>query len=278
MRMMESVNVRNLDQIQEQDAERRTNRLLTFVLASVGGAAVVVATVMMTGRASDHAASTKQDALGDLVQQAKAEQDGSGKAGALDGRDVTFPGVLSDDKDPTTALAAVKDERGQLVNQPNPPDPLATALPPLGADRLAQTPLATGSLLNETSVTSAPKDGLTALAASVSRNDDKAESAPAGSEDGFQLQIASFKEQADADALVDTLRKRGHRAFSISADVPGRGIWHRVRIGPFKTKFEAAQYKKKFEDSERIAPYIIDPEQVRRAAELRAAKLKDQAD
>lgn len=275
---MESVNVRNLDQIQEQDAERRTNRLLTFVLASVGGAALVVATVMMTGRSSDRAPSAKQDALGDLVRQAKAERDVAGKAGTLDGHDVTFPGLLSDDKDPTTALAAVKDERGQLIDQPAPPDPLATAAPPFAADRLPQNPLPTGSLLNETPVTSAPKDGLTALAATVSRTNDKAEEAPAGSEDGFQLQIASFKEQADADALVETLRKRGHHAFSIAADVPGRGIWHRVRIGPFKTKFEAVQYKKKFEDTERIAPFVIDPEQVRRAAEMRAAKLKDQAD
>src|SRR5262245_37359132 len=149
---MESVNVRNLDQIQEQDAERRTNRLLTFVLASVGGAALVVATVMMTGRAAERPASTKQDAFGDLVQQAKAEQEGAGKAAALDGRDVTFPGLLSDDKDPTTALAAVKDERGQLVTQGAAPDAFATALPPAGADRLPLNPLATGSLLNETAV------------------------------------------------------------------------------------------------------------------------------
>src|SRR5678816_3687633 len=98
MPAMESVNVRNLDQIQEQDAERRTNRLLTFVLASVGGAALVVAGVMMSGRASDDAPSGKADALGALVQQAKAEQPDVGKAAALDGRDVTFPGLLSDDK------------------------------------------------------------------------------------------------------------------------------------------------------------------------------------
>jgi cell division septation protein DedD len=274
---MESVNVRNLEQIQEQDAERRNNRLLTFLLASVGGAALVVVVVMMTGHASDGPAVAKPDALGALVQQAKAEQGALPGAGALDGRDVSFPGLLSDDAEPTTALAAVKDERGQLVNQLDSPNPLATAVP-AGASRLPQSLQATGSLLNETSVTSAPKDGLTALAVSVSRTDGNAEPAPAGSADGFQLQIASFKEQADADALVDELRKRGHRAFSIAADVPGRGIWHRVRIGSFKTKFEASQYKSKFEATERMAPYLIDPEAVRRAAELRAAKIKDQAD
>ncbi len=34
---------------------------------------------------------------------------------------MTFPGILSDDEKPTTALAAVKDERGNLVKQPELP-------------------------------------------------------------------------------------------------------------------------------------------------------------
>ncbi len=40
---MESVNVRNLEQIQEDDCGRRPSRLIPLMLASVGGAAIVVA-------------------------------------------------------------------------------------------------------------------------------------------------------------------------------------------------------------------------------------------
>ena len=50
-------------------------------------------------------------------------------------------------------------------------------------------------------------------------------------------------------------------------------MWHRVRIGPFKTKLEALKYKERFERTERIAPFLIDPEKVKHAEEQRAAQL-----
>jgi DedD protein len=90
---------------------------------------------------------------------------------------------------------------------------------------------------------------------------------------GFQLQVASFKDPAEADRLVDDLRRRGHRAYRLAANVPERGIWQRVRIGPFKTKFEANKYKAEFERSERMTPFVVDPEKVKQAAEVRAARL-----
>ena len=115
-------------------------------------------------------------------------------------------------------------------------------------------------------------DQLTAMAAKVTSGAASGELAPPGSDSGFQLQVASFKDQKDADHLVEELRRRGHSAFRQAAYVNGRVLWHRVRIGPFETKYEATQYKKKFEASERISPFVVDPEQVRRAEELRDAK------
>src|SRR4029079_15199892 len=69
------------------------------------------------------------------------------------------------------------------------------------------------------------------------------------------------------------LRRRGHRAFRLPANVPERGIWQRVRIGPFKTKFEATKYKAEFERTERMTPFVVDPDKVKQAAEVRAARL-----
>jgi cell division septation protein DedD len=127
-------------------------------------------------------------------------------------------------------------------------------------------------LLNATPITTEPKDSLSKMAAEVS--EPTGEAAPAGEDSGFQLQVASFKDQVDADTFVEQLQKRGHRAFRVAAQVPERGIWHRVRIGPFKNKYEAELYKKKFERSERVAPFVVDPDQVRRAEELREQKLR----
>jgi DedD protein len=269
----EPVNVRNLEQIQEDETRPRGSRLGTLVLASVAGAALVVVGLVTTKRSGPPARSA-DDPLAQLVTQSKAEGKTPEK---IDGRDVTFPGLLSDDEKPTTALAAVKDERGRLVKQeaslPELP-PGAPSTPPPATDRLPIVPLPAGTLLSATPVTREPKDSLTLLASNASKIDETVEMAPAGSDSGYQIQVASFKDQPDADKFVDDLRKRGHRAFRQAAYVPGRGLWHRVRIGPFKTKYEADQYRQKFERTERVSPYVIDPHKVKDAEEIRQQKLE----
>ncbi len=267
---MESVNVRNLEQIQEDSLRTGASRLLTWLLASVGGAAVIVAGVMMTKKASPPARSEK-DPLAALAAQAKVEAKTS--AEKLSQGEVSFPAVLSDQTAPTTALAAVRDERGRLVKQEAAETPaLASAAAPLGS--VPVPPLPVGELLGATAVTRQPKDQLTALAVGGASPESAAETAPAGGDGGYQLQVASFKAQSDADALVNDLRKRGHRAFRQAAYVPGRGLWHRVRIGPFHNGFEAQQYRKKFEQTEHLSPFVIDPVKVEQAEELRAVKLE----
>jgi cell division septation protein DedD len=264
---MQPVNVRNLDDIQEEDRGSRTSRFAALLLASLAGAAIVTAAVVMSrrGGAVQH---TTRDPLADLVL---AQKNLGPSADKLETREVSFPGILSDGDKPTTALAAVRDEHGRL--QPPPEAPAATAAPPPGVDRLPVVPLPVGDMLGATPVTTQPKDGLVALAADKSRLPANGELAPAGMDGGFQLQVASFKEQVEADRLVDDLRRRGHRAYRLAANVPERGIWQRVRIGPFKTKFEATKYKADFERVERITPFVVDPDKVKQAAEIRAARL-----
>lgn len=275
---MAQVNVRNLEQIQEQDSARPT-RIGTLLLVSLAGAAVVSAFVMMSKKGGPPTRST-QDPLAALVADAKAP---GMPAEQLDGKDVSFPRILSDGASPTTALAAVKDERGRLVKQDEVAalDPAQAGAvmgaPPPATDRLPVVPLPVGTLLNSSPVITTPRDVLTDLAANAAAAKTDAELAPEGSDGGFQLQVASFKDQAEADRTVEDLRKRGHRAFRQAAHVPDRGIWHRVRIGPFKTKLEALKYKERFERSERIAPFLIDPEKVKQAEEQRAAKLSQLA-
>lgn len=266
---MESVNVRNLEQIQEEDRSSRSSRLGALLLASLGGAALVTVALVMAKR-SGPPARAERDPLAELVKSAKVN---STPAEQLDGHDVTFPGILSDAQRPTTALAAVKDERGRLVEQPALDAATAPSVPPPPADRLPVVPLPVGTLLSATPVTTAPKDPLTALAQSASALPEASELAPSGMEGGYQLQVASYKDQADADRLVEDLRKRGHRAFRQAAYVPERGLWQRVRIGPFKSKFEAAEYKAKFERSERLSPFLVDPDKVKQAEEQRALRI-----
>jgi DedD protein len=270
---MDSVNVRNLEQIQEDDPKRRPSRLPALLLASIAGAALVTVAAISAKRTGPPA-SSKDDPLAALIAVAKTSA--ATPPEKLDGSELSFPKILSDEQRPTTALAAVKDERGRLVDQteaPALPAELPTGPPP-ATDRLPVVPLPAGSLLGATPVTTDPKDSLSQLAATASKADETATLAPPGSDGGYQIQVASFKQLEDADAFVNDLRKRGHSAFRQPAYVPDRGLWHRVRIGPFKTKFAAQQYAAKFEKSERVSPFVVDPHKVKQQAEVRAAKLE----
>jgi DedD protein len=270
--MMESANVRNLEQIQEEEPKKRPSRLAALVLASMAGSAIVVAGFMSSKRQGPPA-TNKDDPLAALVAEAKSSN--ATPAEKLDGTHVSFPGLLSDQGKPTTALAAVKDERGNLVRQDTfalPPGSPST--PPPAGDRLSVMPLPAGTLLGSTPITTQPKDRLTTLAANGPKSDEAIVVASAGSEGGFQIQVASFKKAEDADVFAEDLRKRGYKAYRQAAYVPDRGLWHRVRIGPFKTKFEAVKYKEKFEHAERVSPFVVDPDKVKQAEETRQTKLE----
>lgn len=260
------VNLRNLEQIQESDSGR-SSRFAALLLASTGFAALAVVGLTMGNRDTD-SPQAQEEPLAALVAEAQASVPKDAKGpGDLDGTDVSFPAVLSDQESPTTALAAVKDERGRLIEQPEAEPPSA----PL-TEKLPVVPLPAGSLLNATPVTTEPKDDLTRLAASASDVSDAPLEEP-GMEGGYLVQVASFPKQADADRFVEDLRRRGHRAFRQAANVPGRGLWHRVRIGSFKTKYAAVLYQRKLEKQERISAIVIDPDKVEQQEKIRAAKL-----
>src|SRR5690606_15276249 len=131
-----------------------------------------------------------------------------------------------------------------------------------------------GDLLSQTTVTGQPKDDLAQIAHEHTSDSGDATMAPMGAEGGHEIQVASFRSPDDADGFVTELRKRGHRAYRQAAYVPERGLWHRVRIGPFKSRFEAQQYQQKLEAAERISTFLVDPDKVKRQQEIREAKEK----
>ncbi len=66
---------------------------------------------------------------------------------------------------------------------------------------------------------------------------------PALQNDGrFTVQIGSFKEASEAEKIVETLRSGGFEARAEQAEVPKRGVWHRVYAGQFGDRAEALRY------------------------------------
>src|SRR5579871_5065789 len=104
--MMDQGTVRNLEQIQEDDGAPRAPRVMSAAIVVLGWACVVFAAMALGGRRSAPPAPPA-DPLGDLVAH-RASPSPSAKALDLSPADVTFPGLLSDGKSPTTALAAVR--------------------------------------------------------------------------------------------------------------------------------------------------------------------------
>ncbi len=259
------VNLRNLERIQE--GTPRSSRLGTILLAATGSAAVLLTSFLMRGRGSDEP-PPKVDPLASLVERAQADKAPSARQ--IQGK-VEFPEILSDREDPTTALAAVKGKDGRLLPAEEKPAEDVVA----HRELLPEVPLPAGALLSQTNVTRDPKDPLTTLARDQSVSPDLSATIMPGGEGGFSVQVGSFKEQADAERFVSELLRRGHRAYRQAANVPGRGLWHRVRIGPFKNGFEANLYKQKLERSEKLTALVIDPEKVEQREQARAAKLAE---
>jgi cell division septation protein DedD len=284
--------VKNLEQIQENDADGRMPRSAKVIIVSLGIACIGFAGFALTGRKGPN--DTKRvDPLGEL-----ADKSGGAKASAaspmkratdLSPSDVTFPGLLSDDGHPTTALAAVKgnsgiaapDKSGRVMVNTQGPEPVAPSqgspsvpgfpgapdvkvtadnAPPPAGDRLPVVPLPAQNVLEATPIITRPRDSLTKAATQIADSaNDKATLAPSGREGGYQLQVSSFRTQTEADQFATQLRARNHKAYVMEAHVPGRGTWYRVRIGPFPTQHAAAAYRGSFEGREHVVPFIVPP-------------------
>ena len=280
--MREQGTVRNLEQIQETDAGGGAPRGVTILLVALGAGCIVFAALALGGKRGTGSLQ-KADPLGELVtQHAKAGQPGA-KPTDLSSRDVTFPGILSDENAPTTALAAVKsapgtnggkskgsqaapggppaDEPSAPIALSKPPAAGAEASPPPPTDRLPVVPLPAQSVLEASPVVTRPRDSLTRAANDAAQIASAAQpAAPPGKEGGYQLQVSSFRTQAEADHFAAQLRARGHKAYVVEARVPNRGTWYRVRIGPFPSQHAAASYRVGFEGREHVVPFIVQPQ------------------
>ena len=59
------------------------------------------------------------------------------------------------------------------------------------------------------------------------------------------VQVGSTQERFEADRIAARFASRGAKVSV--ADVPGKGRWYRVRLGPFDTREAADRYLKDLE-------------------------------
>lgn len=266
--------VRDLEQIQEREdgpggSGRKVAMLAVAALATV---ALVFAMGMVLGDASAEPPPDAEDPLAVLDRAAglapeRDDRTQEEDAPSVDRRDLTFPHALSDDERPEVAAAlaaaaaelAHPDPIARAADERGPSDDLAA--PSDGADPLL--PIAAGVLPGGVTAAgsgsqllarTAPHDPL--VASAIPRRSPGG-GAPHGREGEYTLQIISYRTPEEANAFADALRARNHRAFVVSADIPDRGRYFRVRVGPFQTLREAEEYRASFEDAEHMSTYVV---------------------
>lgn len=55
----------------------------------------------------------------------------------------------------------------------------------------------------------------------------------------YTVQVASIRNLKEADKMVTRLKRKGYPAYKAIAKIPGKGIWFRIRVGPYPNKDEA---------------------------------------
>jgi cell division protein FtsN len=70
----------------------------------------------------------------------------------------------------------------------------------------------------------------------------------------FLLQLSSFQDRAEADAFAR--RFSAQNAYVVASEVPGKGLWYRVRVGSYGNLKDATVAKSAFEREHGVIAYV----------------------
>ncbi|MCA9575495.1 MAG: SPOR domain-containing protein [Myxococcales bacterium] len=264
--------MRNLEQIQETEPDDGSSRRLGMLaMAALATVMLVFAmgTMLQAGaedpaEAEDPLAALDRAAGSQLRAEAPAEEDVDVDARALRFHETlsATPSAADERPEVEAALAAAAAE----LNHPEPlPVPAA----------MAQMPAALGVMDTNVvmqalpaAVAASPDNGDLSLAMggdplvaaalpAVARQREPRTRASVGAEGLYTLQVISYRTREEAEIFAEALRGRGHGAFVTEADLGERGVFFRVRIGPFENAREAARYRATFEQEEQMNTYVV---------------------
>lgn len=70
----------------------------------------------------------------------------------------------------------------------------------------------------------------------------------------FLLQLSSFQDRAEADSFAR--RFSAQNAYVVASEVPGKGLWYRVRVGSYGNLKDATFAKSAFEREQGVIAYV----------------------
>ncbi len=75
------------------------------------------------------------------------------------------------------------------------------------------------------------------------------------------LQVASYKKAEAASKLLESLSGEGYAGTVVRADLGDRGIWYRVRVGPYSGEQEAKRVLSKLRKERNLKGFVVHGEQ-----------------
>jgi DedD protein len=255
--------MRDLDQLRERGDDATGRKLGLFAMAGILSIAAVFAMGIMIGRGGEGDDREAPDPLAELsLPQAKAEgAPVDEEAVKVRPEALSFPNTLVEERDDPAIEATVRAAEAEAAalagtRIPSSALPEVPKIPLSPQPSMADLPAQSAAHAGEAHLARvATHDPLVAQA--LPSGDAPQNLAPAGREGAYVLQVVSYDGASQAERFANTLRARGHQAFVMAADVPGRGRFHRVRVGPFDTRQEAANYQRTFEASEHMHTILV---------------------
>lgn len=72
----------------------------------------------------------------------------------------------------------------------------------------------------------------------------------------FTLQLSAFPERSEAEEFMHKIEAAGYRPFVVASEIPGKGVFYRVRVGDFTSRQSALAAKNEFERKQRMIAYV----------------------
>lgn len=135
-------------------------------------------------------------------------------------------------KTPGPFMSSTPQEQGRLVPEPAKPAPAAKNAPPAPSAEAASG-VAEGKPRFEFYKVLTDKQD-TMMPAAPRESGKPAQKPQAAAKEVYYLQAGSFSNADDADKMKAKLSMLGMEVNVQTATIPDKGVWHRVRLGPYK--------------------------------------------
>ncbi|HWE29005.1 MAG TPA: SPOR domain-containing protein, partial [Polyangia bacterium] len=79
---------------------------------------------------------------------------------------------------------------------------------------------------------------------------------PDAAQSHFTLQLSAFPDKSDAEEFMHKIQTAGYKPFLVASEIPGKGVFFRVRVGDYASRQSAVDAKAEFERKQRIIAYV----------------------